>query len=220
MDCDGIYYSSTDDVKERGGRVLVHCHAGVSRSATVCMAYIMKTLCYDLRSAYDFVKRRRSCVSPNLHFMGQLLEFEKRLGACESARMEGEGFSCGLSAVQEEERERPCSLLSSWTSKDKRRAVSTPASLELSPYTIPSRKPTLSPCRATPTNSLSLPATPLPSHIPLTPPPPHHSPLLLLHQSPLHSAHIAHSCSLQSLVGCPITTAAAQNSPRTVTESL
>ncbi|CAI8002484.1 Dual specificity protein phosphatase 1 [Geodia barretti] len=59
-----------DGVKASGGRVLVHCHAGVSRSATVCMAYVMKTLNYDLRSAYDFVKSKRSCVSPNLHFMG------------------------------------------------------------------------------------------------------------------------------------------------------
>ena len=68
-----------DNVKTSGGRVLVHCRAGVSRSATVCMAYIMKTLDYDLKSAYDFVKSRRPCVSPNSHFMNQLLEFEKRL---------------------------------------------------------------------------------------------------------------------------------------------
>ena len=131
--------------------MLVHCHAGVSRSATVCMAYVMKSLNYDLRSAYDFVKRKRSCVSPNLHFMGQLLEFEKRLGVC--AREDAGGLPCSMSCVEEEEeeRERPHSFPISWVSKDKRRAVSTPASLETSPYTVPSRKPALSPCWATPT---------------------------------------------------------------------
>jgi len=59
--------------------VFVHCHAGISRSATICIAYIMKTMQWDLSRAYEFVKQRRPCISPNLHFMGQLLEFQKRL---------------------------------------------------------------------------------------------------------------------------------------------
>ena len=33
----------------------------------------------DLTQAYDFIKERRPCISPNLHFMGQLLEFQKQL---------------------------------------------------------------------------------------------------------------------------------------------
>jgi protein-tyrosine phosphatase len=204
-----------DGVKASGGRVLVHCHAGVSRSATVCMAYVMKTLNYDLRSAYDFVKSKRSCVSPNLHFMGQLLEFEKRLGVRSSSHPEANCLPCGLSCVEEEERERPCSLPPSWVSKEKRRAVSTPASLEISPYTVPSRKPLLSPRWTTPTNCSSLPSTPLPRYAaPLPCPQNHNSP-------PLHTRHIAHSCcSLQSLALTPITTVAAQNSPRPVPESL
>lgn len=76
----------TDSIKEKGGRVFVHCHAGISRSATVCIAYIMKHHQMDLTQAYDFVKQKRSCISPNLHFMGQLLEFQKRLqsGSCSS----------------------------------------------------------------------------------------------------------------------------------------
>lgn len=39
----------------------------------------MKQQGWDLPCAYDFVKQRRPCVSPNLHFMGQLLEFQKQL---------------------------------------------------------------------------------------------------------------------------------------------
>lgn len=59
--------------------MFLHCHAGISRSATVCIAYIMKHLAYDLAGAYDHVKSKRPRVSPNLHFMGQLVEFQKRL---------------------------------------------------------------------------------------------------------------------------------------------
>lgn len=68
-----------DSIRDKNGRVFVHCHAGISRSATICIAYIMKTMQCDLSKAYDFVKQKRSCISPNLHFMGQLLEFEKQL---------------------------------------------------------------------------------------------------------------------------------------------
>ena len=57
----------------------MHCHAGISRSATISISYIMKTMDWDLSKAYDFVKQKRPCISPNLHFMGQLLEFEKQL---------------------------------------------------------------------------------------------------------------------------------------------
>lgn len=39
----------------------------------------MKTMNMDLAKAYEFVKEKRPCISPNLHFMGQLLEFQKQL---------------------------------------------------------------------------------------------------------------------------------------------
>ena len=72
-------FSSTDSVKQKGGCTFVHCVAGISRSATVCIAYLMKHLCWELQRAFDFLKARRSCVAPNLSFMGQLLAFEKQL---------------------------------------------------------------------------------------------------------------------------------------------
>lgn len=66
----------TDSVKQSGGRVLVHCQAGISRSATICLAYLMHTQRVRLEEAFDFVKQRRQVISPNLAFMGQLLQFE------------------------------------------------------------------------------------------------------------------------------------------------
>ncbi|XP_017575166.1 dual specificity protein phosphatase 2 [Pygocentrus nattereri] len=65
-----------DSVKESGGRVLVHCQAGISRSATICLAYLIHARRVRLDEAFDFVKRRRQVISPNLAFMGQLLQFE------------------------------------------------------------------------------------------------------------------------------------------------
>ncbi|XP_062274408.1 dual specificity protein phosphatase 2 [Scomber scombrus] len=65
-----------DSVKQSGGRVLVHCQAGISRSATICLAYLMHTQRVRLEEAFDFVKQRRQVISPNLAFMGQLLQFE------------------------------------------------------------------------------------------------------------------------------------------------
>ncbi|KAM6930788.1 dual specificity protein phosphatase 2 [Xenentodon cancila] len=65
-----------DSVKQSGGRVLVHCQAGISRSATICLAYLMHAQRVRLEEAFDFVKQRRQVISPNLAFMGQLLQFE------------------------------------------------------------------------------------------------------------------------------------------------
>ena len=74
-----LLFLCTDSVKRKGGCIFVHCVAGISRSATVCIAYLMKHLCWELQRAFDFLKARRSCVAPNLSFMGQLLAFEKQL---------------------------------------------------------------------------------------------------------------------------------------------
>lgn len=70
-------FSSVDEAREQGSGVLVHCHAGVSRSATVTVAYIMKRQGLCLGDAYKFVKDLRPVISPNLNFMGQLLKYER-----------------------------------------------------------------------------------------------------------------------------------------------
>jgi len=74
-----MLFSCTDSVRQKGGCTFVHCMAGISRSATVCIAYLMKHLCWELQIAFDFLKTKRSCVAPNLSFMGQLLAFQQQL---------------------------------------------------------------------------------------------------------------------------------------------
>ncbi|NWI16617.1 DUS5 phosphatase, partial [Crypturellus soui] len=68
-----------DCVRRAGGKILVHCEAGISRSPTICMAYLMKTKRLRLEEAFDYVKQRRSLVSPNFSFMGQLLQYESEI---------------------------------------------------------------------------------------------------------------------------------------------
>ncbi|XP_070569098.1 dual specificity protein phosphatase 18-like [Ptychodera flava] len=65
--------------KLRGGRTVVHCVAGVSRSASLCIAYLMKHESLTLREAYEYVKGRRAVIRPNWGFWKQLISYEFRL---------------------------------------------------------------------------------------------------------------------------------------------
>ncbi|XP_026855600.2 dual specificity protein phosphatase 10 isoform X1 [Electrophorus electricus] len=68
-----------EEAHQAGKGLLIHCQAGVSRSATIVIAYLMKHTWMTMTDAYKFVKMRRPIISPNLNFMGQLLEFEEDL---------------------------------------------------------------------------------------------------------------------------------------------
>ena len=68
-----------DFIDSQEGATIVHCQAGISRSATVCLAYLMKKRGYNLDEAFDFLKNCRSCIGPNFGFLGQLKIFEQKL---------------------------------------------------------------------------------------------------------------------------------------------
>jgi protein-tyrosine phosphatase len=62
-------------------RVLVHCVAGVSRSATLVIAFLMMTEGLTAARAFEEVAAVRSCCNPNRGFRAQLIEFEISLEA-------------------------------------------------------------------------------------------------------------------------------------------
>ncbi|KAF8630932.1 hypothetical protein AX17_005289 [Amanita inopinata Kibby_2008] len=65
-----------DKVLKSGQSVLVHCQQGVSRSAAVVIAYLIRNLGMSYDNAYTYLKRRRACIKPNAGFVKALQEWE------------------------------------------------------------------------------------------------------------------------------------------------
>lgn len=60
---------------DSGTGVLVHCHAGVSRSATVVIAFLMHSESLSVDEALRELRKVRPCVQPNQGFIVQLRRF-------------------------------------------------------------------------------------------------------------------------------------------------
>lgn len=71
------YFSEEARSSDKG--VLVHCLAGVSRSVTITVAYLMHKCSLSLNDAFNLVRSRKSNIAPNFHFMQQLHSFEREL---------------------------------------------------------------------------------------------------------------------------------------------
>lgn len=75
------------DARESGGRVLVHCRAGISRSSSLVAAYLLYTAAVQLKAEADGQLRQimthivteRPIVCPNSSFCQQLIEYEMSL---------------------------------------------------------------------------------------------------------------------------------------------
>ena len=59
-----------------GGKVMVHCYAGVSRSTSCLIAYLIKYKGYTFREGLELCLRGRPIVEPNPGFQRQLQAFE------------------------------------------------------------------------------------------------------------------------------------------------
>jgi len=68
-----------EEAKESNSAVVVHCQVGISRSATIVIAYLMKTLEYTLAQAFDHVRDCRPIIKPNSGFMRVLKRYDEML---------------------------------------------------------------------------------------------------------------------------------------------
>jgi len=67
-----------EEVKKKGGKVLVHCLIGKSRSVSIVIAYFILNMGYSYEKAYNHVKIRRFIAEPNYGFAKQLMELGKK----------------------------------------------------------------------------------------------------------------------------------------------
>ena len=65
-----------DEAIDGGGRVLVHCQHGVSRSASVVVAYLCFSMGLSVDEALDTLRHDRPEAHPNNGFMQQLRLFK------------------------------------------------------------------------------------------------------------------------------------------------
>ncbi|NXB69368.1 DUS28 phosphatase, partial [Donacobius atricapilla] len=71
--------AAIEEAVRAGGKALVYCKNGRSRSAAVCTAYLMRHRRLPLKDAFEAVKAARPVAEPNAGFWSQLQRYEEDL---------------------------------------------------------------------------------------------------------------------------------------------
>jgi len=77
-----------DRTLRSGRNLLVHCHQGISRSASITIAYLIYNQGMSFEAAHGMVKRKRACIKPNSGFVRVLQEWD---AACHGMGRAGGG---------------------------------------------------------------------------------------------------------------------------------
>ena len=67
-----IFYDALEfiaNARKEGGRVFVHCVQGISRSASVVIAYLILSQKLSYNDSYSLCLKRRACTNPNMAFI-------------------------------------------------------------------------------------------------------------------------------------------------------
>lgn len=72
-------YDFIEQILDKHKSVLVFCRAGVSRSSTICIYYLMKKFNLTYEDALQYMKSCRSQIQPNIGFEKQLITAEKSI---------------------------------------------------------------------------------------------------------------------------------------------
>lgn len=70
-------YSFINNAVEKGGVVLVHCAAGISRSVSTAIYYLMRKYNMTYDEAYKLILKNRKIARPNAGFQRQLRELHR-----------------------------------------------------------------------------------------------------------------------------------------------
>lgn len=73
-------YEFVERARAAQKRVLIHCGAGASRSATLCAAYLMRIKRWGVEDTLKFLKEQRSKVNPNSGFLAALHKYSHSWG--------------------------------------------------------------------------------------------------------------------------------------------
>ncbi|PSC74445.1 MAP kinase phosphatase with leucine-rich repeats 3 [Micractinium conductrix] len=76
-----------DEGLASGGSVLVHCHAGKSRSCSLVLSWLMTRRRWDLNRALQFLRRARPEAEPNAGYLAALLRLEEELFGRQTVKM-------------------------------------------------------------------------------------------------------------------------------------
>jgi serine/threonine/tyrosine-interacting protein len=74
-----VFIPLIKNIIANGGNVYVHCIAGISRSASVVIAYIMNKYKCSFAFGLKLVASRRECINPNMGFCQQLQENQETI---------------------------------------------------------------------------------------------------------------------------------------------
>ncbi|CAG8484984.1 12708_t:CDS:1 [Acaulospora morrowiae] len=139
-------FAFIDEARSAGRNILVHCQCGVSRSASLIIGYVMKANRMTLNQAYEYVKNKSPCISPNMSLVYQLVDFEKtlKLGSNNGTNCSSPGTPTRCRA-ESKTHSRSSSIESDLLLKTHRRSTSIPRSnpvLSIAPaYVAPEPSP-------------------------------------------------------------------------------
>lgn len=72
------YFEATHGfINDAKGNILVHCRAGISRSVTIVIAYLVSEFDMTVQEALQHIRKIRPCAHPNSGFMKQLIAYQK-----------------------------------------------------------------------------------------------------------------------------------------------
>ena len=73
------YFKKCIEFIEQSSKIFIHCMAGVSRSASIVIAYLLWKERKSYNETYFYVKNKRRYIGPNQGFVNQLKYFEQKL---------------------------------------------------------------------------------------------------------------------------------------------